>query len=204
MIEDIDKRILLVLIGGILALVGYNLFRDRRPKDKSVERYSNSRPRYGEGSPLKTALSAIVMLSLAGCFASQIYVNMNTGRMMTSWRAKQTADLAAQQGANGGLQKIELSTNIFLEPGQRSAPVHIFGHQIWRLGPVELRNEQVLVEHIFLHKVGFSTNGPIYQPVRTNIVPFWSTNSYSQGTEIQVRFTSKHQNPIRIDLTAGR
>ena len=151
----------------------------------------------------RVTLNQVIKLGVIAVLLIIAFFYLNVIKMAAGYQSAK----AAEAQRNAGKLRVEFSTNIFLNPGQQSIPILVYGHQSTREGPTngvdKILPGEVIVEHIITQRVGVTTNGPIYVNLKTNIVGWQEPQGYSRSTELWVRYTLVGTTPRRIDFEAG-
>ena len=201
------KEVALWCSRGLLALLVLRWGKRRwNPKTETVEVKSEqgvSAWARTKGSLVTLFWCSMALIMLIGC-SGWAYENWRVASMMAGWRAEREV---RQRRGDGDLREVLITTNFLLQPFGTGTNISVTvfkpPYLDWRVGPRDVRNEDVLVEHIPVNLVQVGTN-TVPVPVYTNVVPFWSTNSYGMGTALLLRFTNKRfVQPRDIEVRMG-
>jgi len=140
-------------------------------------------------------LCTFVLVGIVSCVTETWHVN----RMMAGWRQDE-AEKFARLTPND-LRLVTWSTNFVLQPGEVK-DVIAPGSLSFRFDAPDVGNWDVLRQNIYFNRVP-TTNGYVIVPLTTNMVMFWSTNTYDRYSDHIERFTSTAPVPKRIQVHFG-
>ena len=140
-------------------------------------------------------MCAFVLVGIVSCATETWHINT----MMAGWRQAEAEKFATLTPDD--IRLVTWSTNFVLQPGE-SKDVIAPGSLKFRFDAPEVGNWDVLRQNIYFNRAP-TTNGYIIVPLTTNMVMFWSTNTYDRNTEHIERFTSTAPVPKRIQVHFG-